>query len=522
MLKFFLGSPSRTRTLLFTSILACFALSLSGCGKKKSKVKFKYDEVSGLCKDKDGVVGRNEGMVECGNVLGEVTDYKDYSGKALAGLKVLDSEIEFANFNNADLRGASFTDTSLYGSTFQGTKLQATRFEISRRDFGHIYSSDFQGAIVDDDTRLPLGSDIDLMKILEAGAIFAPAQDGSLLTSASGPALEALNKSEKLIVAQTLRRMESILTPSIATHASMTQFFESDARFRTPLDYIASRVKFVLPVDRSSASKNAIAYNGSGIFFFQTWQDAEKRYADSLNDLVSSVNRWSVSIDTTATPSVLTAPEFTSKDLFQGVIGASSTSVGVIGIEPAFGQVGGIKRIGTMLHEARHTDCHLSERNEKAIADLKNLRDSIISETAGLNRLGTLQLKDRRNSINEINERLEKVKTLTKSYESKKSQAFHTYNNDPSCHHTHVKCPSWHDLAGADACDSGIEWGAYYVGGSANAAIANCTSCTEAQKDEALMAGLDGYNRVLDLDEKRSSWGAPRFGELTTKDFGER
>jgi len=83
---------------------------------------------------------------------------------------------------------------------------------------------------------------------------------------------------------------------------------------------------------------------------------------------------------------------------------------------------------------------------------------------------------------------------------------------NPLCGHTHVMCPDGHDFEGYYACD-GHAWGAYSVGGVFSAAISKyCENCTEADRQKALIEGLDSFSRVLVLDKMKDGLaGAPNM-----------
>lgn len=127
-----------------------------------------------------------------------------------------------------------------------------------------------------------------------------------------------------------------------------------------------------------------------------------------------------------------------------------STRIGIVMlgegyVDPNFKN---IMRVGTQVHEARHSDC----TGGIAAADIERLRNN---ETP----------------------------------------------TSLSCGHLHVSCPEGHEFEGVDACD-GHAWGAYSVGAVFFSNLAgDCGSCSEEQLQLALISAADAQSRVLVLEE---------------------
>jgi hypothetical protein len=137
--------------------------------------------------------------------------------------------------------------------------------------------------------------------------------------------------------------------------------------------------------------------------------------------------------------SSITFPDGTKLDI-------NSTRVGLIKLG-AYENFGKIKRISTLVHEGRHSDCPYG----LDVAELKKYE---------------------------------------KGDEEVKTEAL-------SCGMVHTPCPDGHEFEGQYACDR-VPWGAYAVGGVYLSAVGvGCTSCTEAERHEALVSAYDAYNRLL-------------------------
>ncbi len=109
-----------------------------------------------------------------------------------------------------------------------------------------------------------------------------------------------------------------------------------------------------------------------------------------------------------------------------------------------------VVRTGTLVHEARHSDC-----------------------TGGLTKADVARLKQ-----GELPEK-------------------------KTCGHMHVICPATHAMHGLAACDDHV-WGAYSVGAMYEGALSRektCLNCDEKTRQIATMAAYDSFSRILVLKE---------------------
>jgi hypothetical protein len=116
-----------------------------------------------------------------------------------------------------------------------------------------------------------------------------------------------------------------------------------------------------------------------------------------------------------------------------------------------------MERIGTLVHEGRHSDC-----------------------TGG---------------IDEIDLEMMRYGFLPRN---------------PGCLHLHQPCPEGHALEGIPACDAHA-WGSYAMGAVFGVSVAKkCTNCTEEEIQGALIDALDSMERILPLEEMMAGVrGAP-------------
>ncbi len=132
----------------------------------------------------------------------------------------------------------------------------------------------------------------------------------------------------------------------------------------------------------------------------------------------------------------------------KGAVRVDSSRVGIIMLGKGYSEsLDPIERIGTHVHEARHSDC----TGGLSFADLRRVRE------------------------NELPRSL-------------------------SCGHLHVACPPGHPYEGLFACDEHA-WGSYAVQAIFYATVARgCAGCSERERQIALVAGADAASRVLVLD----------------------
>lgn len=124
-----------------------------------------------------------------------------------------------------------------------------------------------------------------------------------------------------------------------------------------------------------------------------------------------------------------------------------SSYVGVFQLGDSYNKVPSVVRTGTIVHEARHSDCTGGLYIEDAVAMLKG-----------------------------------------------KTPKSH------SCGNLHVNCPKGHSYEGLPACD-GQPWGAYAVGAIYASAVASSDGLSEEEIQQAKAEALDSFSRVLNLKD---------------------
>lgn len=131
------------------------------------------------------------------------------------------------------------------------------------------------------------------------------------------------------------------------------------------------------------------------------------------------------------------------------VIPIDGPGIGFITLGPVYtsADTNLMDRLGTLVHEARHSDC----------AELPSLRDYYLLE------------KDLNHLVS---------------------------NHGLACDHLHVKCPKGHPLAGEEACDK-HPWGSYMFDYIFSKAVhTSCENCSEEEKQAALATAADDLTRL--------------------------
>jgi len=246
-----------------------------------------------------------------------------------------------------------------------------------------------------------------------------------------------LTTAEKSALASDWRRMKT-LTPNSAASTSYSGSLGTavdnayaslfGSKSATVIDYIKTRLKYFGSVETDFGfgrpDKNTVAVNYS-IFY---WVDG----------MLSAANP--------ASPSPIGTPE--GRNLTN-----DSARVGIIQFGEYFSDsTDGLFRIGTVAHEARHSDCPSG--------------------------ISAAQLGQIRNDT---------------------SNFFDYIGN---CAFPHAKCPAGHQLAGIAACDSGDGWGAYSVevaffGRVYDQCSTGKIACTESEVQAALASLNDNLNRII-------------------------
>ena len=419
---------------------------------------FRYDPFSGEC-TKDGIVGSNPGLGECGTISEKDLSGEDFSGRNLMGLSVIDSDFTDADFSKANLAGAHFENSTFTRANFSEANLDRSRIRDSR----------FNRADLRDATAYR--ADVKGSNFLEAD----------------------------------FRGFESDILFSLLDKSNLVGRVTFDVTTRVPytVNDLIDRGMFFLDLDGNFASRNEPAwshfkYNPSLSFGirqlltqdFEFLSKIQFGYDDYLSwifggypnyDFKSFFNqRFHTFFSRPSSreeldPWASNAANFYLEEIksnrpFKRVmVGKQSFMVdrsgkGIIFIYDLHTHLsrGPLPRLSVMAHEARHTDC----------PEIPKAKYSEAEEP----------------EVKKVSQR---------------------------CFNTHQLCPlnkffTSISLAGLPACDA-HSWGAYSVGYAFSRGVArHCQNCSESDLQEALASAADSLSRVLDKDfRERLASGSP-------------
>lgn len=218
------------------------------------------------------------------------------------------------------------------------------------------------------------------------------------------------------------------------------------------LDIDASEMKFFQKVFGGTKIDSVIKFIDPRINYVFPWniQIATKIFGNEPNTGArimatnSSLEKWLESLNVQNGVSVFT---FNDRP-----IEIKDIRIGIFNLGEGYNdQTHQIVRFGTLIHEARHSDC-----------------------TGGLTEADYATIRtDFRTAVNII----------------------------PKCGHQHVVCPPGHPLENLPACD-GHAFGAYAVAGVLMMGIANhCKNCSEKEKYVAQLTAIDNFYRIPYFEE---------------------
>jgi hypothetical protein len=206
------------------------------------------------------------------------------------------------------------------------------------------------------------------------------------------------------------------------------------------IHYLSERVHYVLPQSVDLGSRLTLASSSLG---------AQEQQASQIYTMAINVGTalWFEAL--------AQAPVQLGFQVADSVVPLDSPRVGIIQLgqgytlkkdgKDAFPQ---LVRVATLIHEARHSDC----TGGMVRSDLDLIKQGDLPENR-------------------------------------------------SCGHLHVRCPEGHEYEGAYACD-GDAWGAYSIEGLfAAGLVKNCTNCSTADQNVALVIFADSMSRVIPVDD---------------------
>lgn len=445
------------------SILSALMVTAS-CGKKSSSDDsgaFAWDSSKRECRN-GSAAGFNEGVIgDCGMIRDRDLSGQDFKGKTFRGAYFVDVRADNADFTGVDFTGSRFTRASFQAAKLTSADLSYTRLENSnfnrsdlrnaslysenKRQVAAIISTTFKGAKINSRTTmksylndaLALGFEMDE----GSGSGLTLSEFGSNITTGtpSGPLSVGLQSR----VYADMRELKNLKIKS--TDARFNQIFgggDADAVVR----YMNERVKYIYydTSDKISQETGVNAYNVD----VNWWRSI-------YNDYLTAKGIGS------GTPATIFSVKVNGKE-----VKLDGPRRGLMGIGMGYMDMRNnpMIRLGTLVHEARHSDC-------TALPPFEDVKGFLYQDNYD-------------------------VKT-------------------PTCNHHHVNCPAGHDLEGKPACDNHA-WGAYSVAMVFGETVYHdCAECSEEDKQSALAKAMDSKTRVLVLDSMlNGSLGSPNMNSL--------
>jgi hypothetical protein len=476
-----------------------------------------YDAASRKCVDSTGAARMNWGVLaECGYISGDNQTFvgQDFTGKSLKGMILENSNLQGAVFDGADLTDAFIKTVSLYNASFRGATLYGAQIQVNPSDF-QVQAGGLSGAYFDSNTYLPSPATIESMTQNQMIAKNQIKAGSWSFQDSSGNALRwtldsALTPNEQAVLGDVFAHIQSRQFSS-STSSNFNLVFKQGGT--GVVSYLNDRVLYLSgDEDNHPTAGNAnltlAAYN-SGVGLWQQQQTIDVSNLTATNSLyVDRMREFRDNPSATSLDSDLRLADPKPNPL--SINGASpkvsSPRSGVIHLGPAFeeGQDIEVERSTTIVHEARHSDCHnptLDAQHKEILSKLADLKNQLQAKYATLE-AGTPLSPDQKNALtNFLNTAIATQNSLIDEYTKYTSARA----SDPTCGYGHIDCPSDSpDVAirGAiGSCDA-MAWGAYSMGAIyATEIYQNCTNCTEIEKQVANAVGADSFNRVQRLED---------------------
>ena len=433
------------RRALINLLIAIMAVA--GCkhhgGKGEHEDLFRFDPALGRCMHGESE-GRNVGKIgECGKVQGVDLSGRDLSHKNLRGMHFDQVNLSKANLSSANLYYATFTGSNLKGASlrdataigyFSDTSMReadlrgAEFFQFvaeSKKNIATFANVDFKAALINSRTvmDLDIGDAVFAKGMVYEGSDNPPKHIASVDAelSISGP--NALTIPERLRLQQDFNSFKNFAVDAKPGWFSKV-FGGSNMDF--VYQYLSPRLNFFVSgnAEQTGGKSLVVAANYGPSF----WASLYSQQSGSHTTLASKdVNGRLVSLDSPRRGMIYLGKQYNSLKVPQ------------------------IRRLATLVHEARHSDCPVAPSADQ----LKNFFSS--GERGG-----------------------------------------------STCNYSHAVCPAGHALEGLEACDT-LPWGAYGVSAVFLDKIAkDCSSCSEEEKQLALIFSMETKSRVLVIEEMMS------------------
>ncbi len=501
--------------------------AISACGPT-----YRYDAASGLCRNKNGDVGYNKDSIEeCGLVSGEKNDYRDFKaskGENLSGLRIENTDLRNSNFSGTNLTGALFISdkkkqTSLSKALFKNANLSGVEFDIHYSDMAG--QTNLSGATINEHTVFP-GLYFDFhgpnsaqdygISVLGNGVNF------SFSNSDATPELKSIlsnsmQASHKALAYTDFARLRGGLYSTTGD----SEIFGGPAS-QDAFQFVNSRVGYWTS---SYEAPGVIAFNVTTGLFLRTLKDDFKKDADrvfsNLNQSGSALPHLSlppargIDLDSWQNQAVLTSsgqtPSFRINGSTFTLDSHSDGGVGAFSNSYMNMEIPQLKRLSTLVHESRHSECRIPVRLAQTYENLVE-RLSLVDAEVNQIRLNKTQGKLSDLEMNQLIEAkfagekglFDEIKVFANLvFKDKKPDGSPSYDM-VDCGFDHIDCPLNHPTIGLQglegACDDNPV-GAYGVGYKFLVSVAeDCPSCKAVEREQARIKAADSLDRYVGDD----------------------
>lgn len=487
---------------------------------------FRYDSETGNCKNDRGEPGLNRGYFgECGEIQNLHQSSLQVSGKNLRGLQVDNSHIGHSDFTGADLTGAYFNRTELGFSRFDRAILYRTYFKLHPDNFA-LSSRAFEGAKINART---LNSVYSYQQMVDMGAdLDGINQAGTWETYLSRDGFEiewdpSLSAVDQAIAGSDFDRLDD-LHLEVPAGGHFEKIFGGRDAYAVR-NFVKKRIRYFLADSKKDGSKTRAASNGSAGVWIDDLNKPLFYAIDALNSIIDYAN------------GKIPLPQLPKSEekipyLLGQPVQVDDYRVGNVIIGPRYlsPQETQMSRLNTLVHEARHSDCvpdrkhgtspedvsdalHYHEKDRREVKNkitrLLNRAETIVHDYDKNNSSKDSLGKMAQDSVKLANEAIDQYKKYMNDYFY--SAPVTKQNRRHECGFKHVTCegPQFGEgIAGSDACERGVRFGAYAVGAVFNQAVYQyCKNCSDLQKARSKAEAINARKRVLD-------WSALENGSL--------
>ncbi|MGE0614139.1 MAG: pentapeptide repeat-containing protein [Bacteriovoracia bacterium] len=335
-------NPQNCRALSILTSLTLLVAFTSGCGK--GKPEFTYDPVTQGCYNASGKRGFNNGYVgECGRLKGDRFKDEKFSGQSFRGAYLYSVSFKNSDLSNADFEGATLRHSQFEKSNLTGVKM--AKAEITTTDFrdSDLRDGDLRGLDLD-------YSSVDLSgSQLNTGTRMHGNVNRAVQLGASLPGLEKKGNWRFVNEQSHPYAIEFSEALTAAEQAWLGADFERLLGLRLDAKDVDGAAKWYPKIFGGTQASDVVRYVTERTRYFQAPGNEGDSNTLAMNPTITNLN-----------PSGKgpTSPYVT---YFNGrrIEAKLPRELGLMVLGPAYLNLyyGQVRRMGTLVHEPRHSDC---------------------------------------------------------------------------------------------------------------------------------------------------------------------